>query len=109
MAVMDISPCNAHLPFCVWEKSPPGTWRGHFECLFGSHMAMRPVILQWDLMTLLTSGYDLILKTEVSLFVPSWQVGVASTDWKWHCQPSSRLLGARVNFSLLEVWSLVQA
>lgn len=54
-----------------------------------------PVNLQWDLMTLLTSGYDLILKTEVFLFVPSWGVGMATTDWKWHCQPSSRLLGAR--------------
>lgn len=81
----------------------PGTWWGHFYCLCGSHTAMRPVNLQWDLITLLTSGYDLILKTEVSLCVPSWQVGVATTDWKWNCQPSSRLTGARGK--LQSAWS----
>lgn len=80
----------------------PGTWWGHFYCLCGSHMAIRPVILQRDLMTLLTSGYDLILKTEVSFCVPSWQVGVATTDWKWNCSPALDSQQQEVNFGLLE-------
>lgn len=64
---------------------------------------------QSSVLTLLTSGYDLILKTEVSLCVPSWQVGVATTDWKQNCQPSSRLIGARGKPVCLKQWPLLQA